>query len=215
MYLISRNRVSPGLGSTLTLPLLGSPAISSPFGVRAPIAGVTSSPNHPGIDYAVPVGTPVMAAGDGTVTFAGVQPGFGNVVYIDNGNGVTSIYGHLSSFAVSQGQTVSDGQQIALSGATGDVTGPHLHFQVNVNGVAVDPTSYLTDSSSLPDGGNDGSQGFDLSSLGIDFPGALSDLQAAVEAPDVATAVDTVTGNPLLLGGSLLAGAALLYSIFS
>src|SRR5271165_7174349 len=122
-----------GIGATLTSPIAGDPTISSLFGPRSqPTAG--ASTNHQGIDYAVPIGTPVLAAGAGTVIFAGVQTGFGNTVVIDNGNGVTTLYGHLSSIGVSQGQTVGDGDQIAASGNTGTTSGPNLHFQVNVNG---------------------------------------------------------------------------------
>lgn len=131
-----------GFGTTLTSPISGDPTISSLFGPRAqPTAG--ASTNHQGIDYAVPVGTPVLSAGQGTVTFAGVQSGFGNTVIIDNGNGVTTLYGHLSSIGVSAGQTVGDGDQIALSGNTGTTSGPNLHFQVMQNGIAVDPTTQL------------------------------------------------------------------------
>jgi murein DD-endopeptidase MepM/ murein hydrolase activator NlpD len=138
----SRYRRS-GLGSAnLTSPISGDPTISSLFGPRAqPVPG--ASTNHQGIDYAVPIGTPVLSAGDGTVIFAGVQSGFGNTVEVDNGGGVVTLYGHLSSIGVSVGQTVGDGDQIALSGNTGTTSGPNLHFQVMVNGVAVDPTTQL------------------------------------------------------------------------
>lgn len=179
--------------------------ISSPFGSRvAPLPG--ASTNHPGIDYAVPTGTPVLAAGDGTVIFAGVQSGFGNVVQIDNGGGIVTTYGHLSAFAVSPGQLVSDGQQIALSGATGNVTGPHLHFQVNVDGVAVDPTTYLSD----------GTTSFDpmsLASLGVDLPAIGADFQAALAAPDLSTAVQIVAVDPVLLGALLFSGGLVLYGV--
>ena len=147
MYIRSR-----GFGSVLTPPISGSPIISSLFGPRAqPTAG--ASTNHQGIDYAVPVGTPVLAAGDGVVTFAGQQSGFGNTVVIDNGNGVSTLYGHLSSIGVSVGQSVSDGDQVALSGNTGTTSGPNLHFAVFNNGVAVDPTAQLApaDTYSLTD----------------------------------------------------------------
>jgi murein DD-endopeptidase MepM/ murein hydrolase activator NlpD len=134
--------VRTGLGLTLTSPIAGDPTISSLFGPRAqPVAG--ASTNHQGIDYAVPVGTAVLSAGSGTVVFAGVQSGFGNTVIIDNGNGVQTLYGHLSSIGVNVGQSVDDGDQIAASGATGTVSGPNLHFQVMINGVPVDPTTQL------------------------------------------------------------------------
>src|SRR5208282_720369 len=117
-------QVTRGLAQ-LTSPIAGDPNISSLFGPRAqPTAG--ASTNHQGIDYAVPVGTPVLSAGSGTVVFAGVQSGFGNTVIIDNGNGVQTLYGHLSSIGVNVGQSVGDGDQIAASGATGTVSGPNL-----------------------------------------------------------------------------------------
>ena len=116
--------------------------ISSYFGSRSsPTAG--ASTNHKGIDIAVSTGTSVMATSGGTVTVAGWQSGYGYVVYIDHGNGVVSRYGHLSKILVSVGQTVSQGDVIARSGNTGNSTGPHLHFEIRVNGTAVNPLSYL------------------------------------------------------------------------
>jgi murein DD-endopeptidase MepM/ murein hydrolase activator NlpD len=193
----------PGLGSTLTYPLSGSLITSSGFGTRDPLFNST---NHAGIDYAVPVGTAVLAAGDGVVTFAGVQSGYGNVVQIDNGGGISTLYAHLSSFNVSPGDTVSDGQVIAASGATGNVTGPHLHFGVYVNGVAVDPTLYLTDAS--------GGGSFDLIP-GLDLGAAGADLNAAFAAPDLSTAAGIVGNDPVLLGAAALVGGLVLWSIFS
>jgi murein DD-endopeptidase MepM/ murein hydrolase activator NlpD len=164
--------VRTGLGITLTSPIAGDPIISSLFGPRAqPVAG--ASTNHQGIDYSVPVGTAVLSAGAGTVVFAGVQSGFGNTVIIDNGNGVQTLYGHLSSIGVSVGQSVDDGDQIAASGATGTVSGPNLHFQVMVNGVPVDPTTQLapaidtSDGSDYSDTGDDSSDDSGSSALWI------------------------------------------------
>ena len=116
--------------------------VSSGFGGRtSPKAG--ASTNHKGIDIAVATGTSVMATSGGTVTQAGWQSGYGYVVYIDHGNGVTSRYGHLSKILVKVGQTVSQGDVIARSGNTGNSTGPHLHFEIRVNGTAVNPYNYL------------------------------------------------------------------------
>ena len=116
--------------------------ISSYFGSRSsPTAG--ASTNHQGIDIAVSTGTSVMATSGGTVTVAGWQSGYGYVVYIDHGNGVISRYGHLSRILVSVGDYVSQGEVIARSGNTGNSTGPHLHFEIRVNGTAVNPLSYL------------------------------------------------------------------------
>jgi murein DD-endopeptidase MepM/ murein hydrolase activator NlpD len=98
---------------------------------------------HEGIDIAVPSGTPVHAAASGTVIYAAWMTGYGNLVVLDHGNGLATAYAHNSSLLVSVGQHVSQGQTISLSGSTGHSTGPHVHFEVRVNGVAVDPLGYL------------------------------------------------------------------------
>jgi murein DD-endopeptidase MepM/ murein hydrolase activator NlpD len=98
---------------------------------------------HEGIDIACAAGTPNRAAAAGTVIYAGWMGGYGNLVVIDHGNGLSTAYGHASSLAVSVGQTVSQGQTVSYVGATGHATGPHLHFEVRVNGTAVDPLAYL------------------------------------------------------------------------
>lgn len=123
--------------------------ISSAFGLRdQPTAG--ASTDHKGIDYAVPVGTSVVASAGGTVIFAGVQSGYGNVVQVNHGGGLISTYAHLSQIAVQQGQTVAAGQLLGYSGATGTVTGPNLHFGLTLNGVAVDPMAYLGGATPAP-----------------------------------------------------------------
>jgi murein DD-endopeptidase MepM/ murein hydrolase activator NlpD len=99
--------------------------------------------DHQGIDYGVPVGTAVTAPAPGVVIFAGVQSGFGNVVQVDHGGGAVSTYGHLSQILVSVGQAVAAGDLLGMSGATGTVTGPNLHFQVDMAGVPVDPSAWL------------------------------------------------------------------------
>jgi murein DD-endopeptidase MepM/ murein hydrolase activator NlpD len=98
---------------------------------------------HEGIDIAVGTGTPVHAAAAGTVIYAGWMEGYGNLVVIDHGGGLSTAYGHNSSLASSVGQSVSAGQVIAYSGSTGHSTGPHVHFEVRVNGSPVDPLGYL------------------------------------------------------------------------
>ena len=98
---------------------------------------------HEGIDIAVGTGTPVQAAAAGTVIYAGWMEGYGNLVAIDHGNGLSTAYGHNSALACSVGQTVSAGEVIAYSGSTGHSTGPHVHFEVRVNGSPVDPLGYL------------------------------------------------------------------------
>lgn len=116
--------------------------ITSPFGYRVhPIFGTTIF--HSGIDIGVPEGTVVHAADAGTVISSGWLGGYGYAVIIDHGNGLQTVYGHNSSLLVSEGQSVSKGQPIAYSGQTGYATGPHVHFEVRVNGSPVDPMGYL------------------------------------------------------------------------
>lgn len=98
---------------------------------------------HEGIDIGVGPGTPVHAAAAGTVIYAGWMTGYGNVVVIDHGNGLSTAYAHNSSLIVAVGASVGKGFVVALSGNTGHSTGPHVHFEVRVNGVPVDPLGYL------------------------------------------------------------------------
>ena len=116
--------------------------ISSGFGKRkAPKKG--ASTYHKGVDFAVPIGTAVMASCGGTVTRAGWGSGYGYCVYIQHPDGRSTRYGHLSKVLVKAGQTVSQGQKIALSGNTGVSTGPHLHFEILIGGGQVNPLKYL------------------------------------------------------------------------
>ena len=98
---------------------------------------------HAGVDVGVPIGTTVRASRGGQVITAGWVGGYGNCVMIDHGDGVVTLYGHLNEFTVSVGQYVDQGQQIAMSGNTGHSTGPHLHFEIRVNGTPTDPLPYL------------------------------------------------------------------------
>jgi|SRR5436190_19190018 len=98
---------------------------------------------HTGVDIAVGYGTPIHAAAAGRVIYAGWMDGYGNLVFVDHGNGISTGYAHQSSIAVSNGQTVSQGQLIGYVGCTGHCFGPHLHFEVRVNGSPVDPLGYL------------------------------------------------------------------------
>lgn len=116
--------------------------LTSGFGKRnAPTAG--ASTNHKGVDWAVPNGTAVYASCGGTVSKAGWGSGYGYVVYIEHEDGRQTRYGHLSKVLVKPGQKVRQGERIALSGSTGNVTGPHLHFEILINGFQVNPLNYL------------------------------------------------------------------------
>ena len=110
--------------------------VTSPFGMRW-------GRMHEGINIGVGYGTPIHAAGSGRVIYAGWMSGYGNLVAIDHGRGLSTAYGHQSRIAVSNGQTVSQGQVIGYVGCTGHCFGPHLHFEVRINGTPVDPMGYL------------------------------------------------------------------------
>ena len=124
--------------------------LTSSFGERVdPFNGEGTF--HSGIDISVPYGTPVHAAADGIVTFAEIMNGYGNLVNLDHGHGLTTRYGHLSGFAVTDGQHVHRGQVIGYVGATGRATSPHLHYEVRIQDVPVNPHKYLrTTTAQLP-----------------------------------------------------------------
>jgi murein DD-endopeptidase MepM/ murein hydrolase activator NlpD len=98
---------------------------------------------HEGIDFEVDAGTPVHAAAGGVVTFAGAHPQYGNLVEIDHGDGLSTRYAHLSKVLVKTGEILLRGREVGLSGSTGRATGPHLHFEVRYNGIAVNPDRFL------------------------------------------------------------------------
>ncbi|MFF7046953.1 peptidoglycan DD-metalloendopeptidase family protein [Streptomyces griseorubiginosus] len=135
---------SSGTGSSsgYTLPVTGAT-----IGTGYHVAGAMwSSGYHTGVDFVVPTGTPLKAVAAGTVVSAGWGGAYGNQVVIKLNDGYYAQYAHLSQLSVSAGQTVSEGQQIGLSGATGNVTGPHLHFEIRTTpdyGSDVDPVAYL------------------------------------------------------------------------
>ena len=117
--------------------------ITSKFGGRNSPGGIGST-NHKGVDIGTPMGTPVLAAKAGKVTWASWNGGYGNCVIISHGKGNSTLYGHLSSYNVKVGDSVSQGQVVAYSGSTGNSTGPHLHFGIKENDSWVDPLTYLT-----------------------------------------------------------------------
>lgn len=113
------------------------------FGGRRNPFGGSGSEFHTGQDISALSGTPVMAAAQGTVIFAGWQNGYGQIVIIDHGNGLTTRYGHLSGIDVEVGQQIARSQQLGRVGSTGRSTGPHLHYEVRLNDEPVNPRQYL------------------------------------------------------------------------
>ncbi len=151
----SLERVSAALGAQIQAAQAASsysPPSTAPSasGFIWPVSGPVTSPfgmrwgrMHTGIDIGVPYGTPIHAAASGQVIYAGWMDGYGNLVFIDHGRGISTGYAHQSSIAVSNGQSVTQGQVIGYVGCTGHCFGPHLHFEVRVNGAPVDPLGYL------------------------------------------------------------------------
>lgn len=112
--------------------------VSSPYGLR-----FDGTEFHQGIDIAAEMGTPIVATADGVVTAAGWNGGYGNMVDVDHGGGIVTRYGHASALAVTVGQQVRRGEVIAYVGSTGHSTGPHVHYEVRVDGQPVNPAGYL------------------------------------------------------------------------
>ena len=126
-------------GMLMKTPVDGA-RITSGFGMRFhPVLGYTRM--HKGVDFGVPIGTPVMASGAGTIAYRGWEGGYGNFVLVNHGNGYSTGYGHLSRFAASLhvGSRVRQGQVVAFSGMTGVATGPHLHYEIRINNQQVNP----------------------------------------------------------------------------
>ena len=131
------SRSSASLGVSLIKPITGT--ITSRFGSISSIR----SGAHTGLDIGASSGTPVKVAASGTVIWAGYKGSLGNLVVVQHSNGVQTYYGHCSKIYVSSGQVVSQGQKISAVGSTGNSTGPHLHFEIRVNGVAYNPQNYV------------------------------------------------------------------------
>ena len=128
------------------LPVKG--LITAGFGPRvSPITGQREF--HEGLDIAAPYGTPIVATADGVVTYAGPLVAYGNVVFLDHGQGFQTFYGHNSSNRVREGQRVRRGETIAFIGTSGNATGPHVHYEVHVRGVIVNPLKYAIDTSGV------------------------------------------------------------------
>ncbi|MGQ9693226.1 MAG: peptidoglycan DD-metalloendopeptidase family protein [Thermodesulfobacteriota bacterium] len=126
-------------------PVLGS--ITSTFGETrlSPAAGGVRP--HKGVDISAPLGTPIVAAAEGIIVFAGWQAEMGKSIYLDHGHGFATMYGHLKTIMVKQGEKVKKGQIIGTVGMTGNSTGPHLHYEVHVQGIPVNPQVYLRQTS--------------------------------------------------------------------
>ncbi|TXT40879.1 MAG: peptidase M23B [Comamonadaceae bacterium] len=140
-------------GTSLRRAFLSSPVefsrVSSGFAMRFhPILKQTRP--HLGTDFAASTGTPARTVGDGVVSFAGWQNGYGNVVFVKHRNNTETVYAHLSKILVTRGQGISQGQTIGLVGSTGWATGPHLHFEVRTNGVQHDPMKFAQKSETIP-----------------------------------------------------------------
>lgn len=138
---IYRNGRDAGNGILFPIFPVQGGRVTSDYGARGnPFDEFGFAEFHAGLDVAVPLGTPVVAAGKGKVTFSGWDGGYGNVVIIEHGDGkVSTRYAHLARYDVSEGDVVVSGQQIGLVGSTGRSTGPHLHYEVRVDGKTVDP----------------------------------------------------------------------------
>lgn len=131
------------VGGIMAWPVPGHYSISSPFGMRIhPILKVNKM--HTGTDIRVKVGTNIVAAQEGTIIWSNWLGGYGKAVMVDHGGGIVTLYAHNSAFKVKKGEIVEKGQLIALSGNTGNSTGPHLHFEVRVNGEFVNPMEWIT-----------------------------------------------------------------------
>jgi murein DD-endopeptidase MepM/ murein hydrolase activator NlpD len=152
-----QGKIAAQLSATGSVPLPAGPIQGGSGGLIWPVSGPVVSPfggrdigagyeYHPGIDIAVPEGTPVRAAAGGTVIFTEPEAssgGYGNYTCIDHGGGLSTCYAHQSSFAVSAGQSVSQADIIGYTGCTGYCLGPHLHFEVRIDGSVTDPMGYL------------------------------------------------------------------------
>ena len=129
--------------SNLQWPVPSCTLITSRFGYRvAPTTG--ASTYHGGLDIGASMGASIVSAGAGDVIYAGANGGYGNCVMIDHGNGIVTVYAHMSSIGVSYGQYVTAGQYVGAVGSTGVSTGPHCHFEIRINGAQTDPAAYFS-----------------------------------------------------------------------
>ncbi|HEY0375959.1 MAG TPA: M23 family metallopeptidase [Pyrinomonadaceae bacterium] len=143
----SRAALAPkaGAGASASIPSIWPVVgpLRSGVGTRKNPFGGSSIEFHKGQDISAPMGTPIIAAADGVVVIARRMRGYGNGIYIDHGNGIQTRYGHLSRIDVVEGQPIKKGQHLGLVGSTGRSTGPHLHYEVRINGEPTSPLLYL------------------------------------------------------------------------
>jgi murein DD-endopeptidase MepM/ murein hydrolase activator NlpD len=145
LQLLNQSMTSHGQGRVqisadiLAIEPVANARVTSPYGYRT----LGGREFHPGVDLAVPYGSPIYATGTGVVVYSGWKNGYGNFIEIDHGNGYVTRYGHSSRLLVSVGTHVNKNQEIALVGCTGRCTGPHVHYEVLLNGKRQNPSTYL------------------------------------------------------------------------
>lgn len=139
--LLRDGRSTPVGGMPTRWPVRGE--VTSAFGIREAVHG-SGTDFHPGIDIRAPIGMPVLAAGAGQVVFAGAMRGYGRTLVIDHGEGVSTLYAHLSALHAADGQSVRRGEVIGAVGRSGRTTGPHLHYEVRIGAEPVDPRCHLS-----------------------------------------------------------------------
>jgi len=216
-----------GLGSRIQAAALSDNALAMPFQGSAPLTqafGPTPylaepayngySHFHTGLDYGLPLGTPIDAAAGGTVVAAGWDTtGFGNRVIVDHDNGVRTLYGHLQKVEVQPGAVVTAGQEIGLSGSTGNSSGPHLHFGVEKDGQWVDPAPYLNHSlPAAPAGASTQpiapqSTAASMGAMGMN-PAAGATSTMGTTSATSATSATSMVGSPGSAGATSTAGSS-------
>jgi len=140
VYELSQDKLSYWASTPSIWPVRGW--VTSDFGSRiSPLSGMPKF--HEGVDIAAPYGTPIYAPSDGIASFTGYKGGYGNALVLDHGFGVSTMYAHASNVLVKEGVKVKRGQLVALVGSTGAATGPHLHYEVHVDGVPTDPMKFI------------------------------------------------------------------------
>lgn len=140
VYVLSQDKLSYWASTPSIWPVKGW--VTSDFGGRiSPLSGAPKF--HEGVDIAAPYGAPIFAPADGIITFSGYKGGYGNALVLDHGYGVSTMYAHASDLYVKEGSKIKRGQLIAAVGSSGAATGPHLHYEVHVDGIPTDPVKFV------------------------------------------------------------------------